>query len=90
MESLKPQRFEDNPKEKEFFDKFLKSHHREGYSDMENIVFGTNERGRPKDYLSEREKEIVVSTIQWLGSPVGQGFLNGCGFISQDEIDKKR
>jgi len=26
-------------------------------------------------YLSEREETIVLSVIQWLGTPVGQGFL---------------
>ena len=26
-------------------------------------------------YLTEREEKIVLSVIQWLGTPVGQGFL---------------
>jgi hypothetical protein len=48
---------------------------------MDNIFFGTGKGGvRPADHLTDREKQIVLSTIQWLGSPVGQGFLNDCGF----------
>jgi len=31
-------------------------------------------------YANDREVEICASTIQWLGSPVGQHFLNGVGF----------
>jgi hypothetical protein len=81
MDGFKTYRHKDNPKEKEFHDKFLRHHNRDGYNDMDNIVFGTGERGmRPAEYLTDREKQIVLSTIQWLGSPVGQGFLNSCGF----------
>lgn len=28
-----------------------------------------------EDYLTEHEEKIVMSIIQWLGTPVGQGFL---------------
>ena len=47
------------------------------------IIFG-NKQGfgttTPKDYLTEREKKIVYSTIQWLGSPVGRNFLQNAGY----------
>lgn len=82
MEGFKTERHEQNPKEKEFHDKFLRHHNRDGYADMENIVFGND--GRPKGSLTDREKQIVVSTIQWLGSPVGQGFLSDCGFTKTE------
>lgn len=39
------------------------------------IVFGTEENGEPKEYLTDREERILLSTIQWLGTPVGQSFL---------------
>ncbi len=87
MKSNKEYRFKDNPKEKEFFDKFIESHSKN--NDMDFIVFG-QEIGRigfyPQDYLTEREESIVLSTIQWLGSPVGQGFLRDCGFIEKSEV----
>jgi len=28
-----------------------------------------------KDYLEENEEKIVLSVIQWLGTPIGQEFL---------------
>jgi len=80
-------RHESNPKEKEFHDTFMKDYSR--FGDMSMIVFPPNERGsRPNDYLTDREAKIVISTIQWLGSPVGQGFLNRCGFIAKPEEPK--
>lgn len=27
------------------------------------------------DYLTEEEEKVALSVIQWLGTPVGQGFL---------------
>lgn len=32
--------------------------------------------GQHKEYLEEKEEKIVLSVIQWLGTPFGQGFLN--------------
>jgi hypothetical protein len=28
------------------------------------------------DTLSDREEKIVLGVIQWLGTPVGQGFIS--------------
>jgi hypothetical protein len=79
MKTLKEHRFEKNPQEKIFVDEFLKQH--SSRNDLDLIVFGhPNNSATPKDYLSDREKDIVLSAIQWLGSPVGQGFLDSCGF----------
>lgn len=41
------------------------------------MVFGQKEGTsmEPNDYLTDREMKIVLSTIQWLGTPVGQGFI---------------
>lgn len=36
-----------------------------------------------ESYLTEHEEKIVMSVIQWLGTPVGQGFLNS---IKQETI----
>jgi hypothetical protein len=83
MDTFKMHRHINNPKEKEFYDKFLENNDR----DMDLIVFGHGSNSfRPLDYLSDREKQIVLSTVQWLGSPVGMGFLNNCGFSAQKEI----
>ena len=81
MEGYKTYRHKKNPKEKELHDNFLKEHDREGYADMDLIVFGhPSDSLMPNDYLTDRERKIVLSTIQWLGSSVGQSFLTSCGF----------
>ena len=85
MKTNKEYRFQDNPKEKEFHDKF------KGMFDLDYtnslllsaIIFGWDDdrQSYPKEYLTEREEDICLNLIQWLGSPVGQGFLDNCGFI---------
>lgn len=30
--------------------------------------------------MNKNEEDICLNLIQWLGSPVGQSFLNNCGF----------
>tara|TARA_B100001094_G_scaffold150751_1_gene145899 strand:+ start:56 stop:517 length:462 start_codon:yes stop_codon:yes gene_type:complete len=32
---------------------------------------------------SDRDKMVAATVIQWLGSPVGQGFLRDCGFVKE-------
>jgi hypothetical protein len=79
MKSFKEHRFENNPQEKIFVEQFIRE--RFYGNDIDLIVFGhPSNSSSPNDYLSDREKNIVVSTIQWLGSPVGQAFLYSCGF----------
>jgi hypothetical protein len=41
-------------------------------------VFGVKEGTEfyPNEYLTEREEKIVLAIIQWLGTPVGQGFIS--------------
>ena len=82
MKILKEYRFPTNPIEKAFVEAFLK-----GYSarnNMDLLVFGHPPTSQsPRDFLNEREQEIVVSTIQWLGSPVGQSFLDELGFSNR-------
>jgi len=84
MKTNKGHRFKDNPKEKEFHDKFIEMFNSSSMAKvtLSAIVFGwENDRQQyPKRFLDENEKEVVINIIQWLGSPVGQGFLNECGF----------
>lgn len=79
MEGNKIHRHLSNPKEKELHDNFVK-HCSYNSDTMERISLPLDERGNPKGYISEREEKIVISTIQWLGSSVGKGFLKQCGF----------
>jgi hypothetical protein len=84
METNKEYRFKDNPKEKEFHDKFIKEFSRTSSSKktLSAIIFGwdSDRQTHPKEFLTEREENICLNLIQWLGSPVGQGFLSECGF----------
>lgn len=78
MKGYKTYRHNSNPVEKELHDKFIEQHYDK---DMSMIVFPPTSSGfSPSEYLTEREERIVISTIQWLGSPVGQSFLESCGF----------
>jgi hypothetical protein len=77
-------RLSENPQEEKTLNTFYKQFDDRGcHNQMDLIIFG-NKAGRgtttPRDYLTEREKKIVYSTIQWLGSPVGKHFLRDCGY----------
>lgn len=85
MKGNKTYRHEQNPEEKLFHDSFIAQH---GDRDMAAIVFEPNESGTaPSEYLTPREETIVVSTIQWLGSPVGQNFLRTMGYEKKHTDD---
>lgn len=83
MKSLKPYRFNSNPSEKQISDSFIKLC-AESHEMVDLIVFGQSfDNNRPNDFLSDREKDIVVSTIQWLQTPVGLKFLENNGFTNK-------
>lgn len=76
MEGNKTYRHTNNPLEKKLHDNFIKQH----ITDIEMICIDSNDGITPNRYLTDDEKSIVISTIQWLGSSVGQSFLRGNGF----------
>ena len=83
MNGFNTHRHKSNPKEKELHDKFKAEIIEYKYSQdqIHRLVFGhSNNNIIPNDYLSDREQQIVLSAIQWLGSPVGQSFLKSCSF----------
>lgn len=77
MKGNKTYRHEQNPMEKQLHDNFITDNKAE---DMSRIAFGTLDGITPADFCNERELSIVISTIQWLGSSVGQSFLYDNGF----------
>ncbi|MBD3196341.1 MAG: hypothetical protein GF317_14880 [Candidatus Lokiarchaeota archaeon] len=96
MQGFKTYRHEQNPMEKQLHDNFLKEHIEAKYCcDLSLLIFppANSNQTHAVDHLSEREKRIILSTIQWLGSPVGQGFLRENGIEltkeKQKEIRKK-
>jgi len=67
-------------KEEEFRDRFIREFlEKEG---LEKIIFNSDNMS----ILSGREEEIIVSAIQWIGSPAGEKFLNRCGFFRVDDL----
>lgn len=36
--------------------------------------------GKKYVYLDDNEEKVALSIIQWLGTPVGVGFLESCGY----------
>ena len=75
-----PHRYKDNPLEKAFAAAWQKENDTSQlgrkYSLMEYLFAENGEEcGSPRADLSERDWEVANTVIQWLGSPVGQGFL---------------
>ena len=72
----------DNPIEKELHDNFIEEFidNKFAHNMLDKIIYGTNDMGYAKDYLSDHEKRIVITAIQWLGSHVGHSFLQDNGF----------
>jgi hypothetical protein len=83
MEGLKSYRHISNPQEKVFHDTFIKDYNT--ILATSQIVKMVDGKGDPKEYTTDEERNLMVTTIQWLGSPVGQGFLNKCGFELKKE-----
>ena len=89
MKSNKEYRFKDNQKEQEFHDKFKEMFERDNMAKttLSAIVFGweNDRQNYPKEYLTDKEEDICLNLIQWLGSPVGQGFLDSCGYVPKND-----
>ena len=86
---LSTYRFRDNPEERRFAEAWQ----------------ATNDNGRTLDYLldprngehlgsplpvGDREREVAATIVQWLGSPVGQGFLRDLGYERAKENEPIR
>jgi hypothetical protein len=58
--------------------KALEIFNKDHLKDASSIVFGQKEGTGfyPNEYLTDREEKIVLGVIQWLGTPVGQGFID--------------
>ena len=83
MKGNKTYRHKQNPEEKRFHDEFIMQH---GDRDMSAIVLEPNDRGTaPSRYLTPEAESIVISAMQWLGSPLGQSFLRDMGYEKKPE-----
>lgn len=55
------------------------------HSMPDQIIYGTKlgSLSMPNDYLTDKEKQIMLTTLQWLGSHVGQSYLKECNLLSE-------
>ena len=74
-EAIKRNKTDDKYYAKEI--KALEIFNRDHLEHVNLIVFGQKEGTgmEAKDFLTDREEKIVLGVIQWLGTPVGQGFI---------------
>lgn len=88
MKGDKEYRFKDNPEEKLFHDKFIEKFGQDymGTRALSMVVTGIDERYPyyPEKHLSVEEENMCLNLIQWLGSPVGNGFLRDCGYVKEE------
>ena len=89
MKTNKEYRFKENPKEQEFHDKFKQMFEISNTTRnlLSAIIFGWKDASQnyPNEYLTDKEEDICLNLIQWLGSPVGQRFLDSCGFVLKNK-----
>ena len=85
MRGNKTYRHDSNPEEKLFHDKFVELC-KINPDHVHRMCFSQSEDDRTVIYrLSDREEDIVVSAIQWLGSHVGQSFLRELGYTKTEK-----
>lgn len=72
---LHTHRFADNPEEQRFSDAWSEWFVGRALDDL--LHCGDYQWVEP---ASDREKVVAATVIQWLGSPVGQGFLRDLGY----------
>ena len=69
-------RYKENPLEKAFALKWQDSNSGLGKPrTILDYLMDPSNRGEPNPPISKRDWEVANTLIQWLGSPVGQGFL---------------
>ena len=72
-------RFKENPEEERFakaWDKYCEQGH------LLDHLLDTRpiHQGHPPP-VSDRDEAVAATIVQWLGSPVGQGFLEDMGYV---------
>jgi hypothetical protein len=84
-QGLHQHRFPDNPEEQRF------AKHWETYNDRfpGTLDYLLSKDNRPAVEASDRDREVAATVIQWLGSPVGQGFLRERGYVSRRAVRPK-
>jgi hypothetical protein len=81
IQGLHPYRFRDNPEEKRFAEEWVKWNRRSEYgSNLAYLLLAGDQSSHIPPEPSVRDFTVAATVIQWLGSPVGQGFLRDLGY----------
>ena len=78
-------RRDDNEQERVFAEKWLEIN--DGHARTLAHLLAENPNTLYPPGPSDREKVVAATVIQWLGSPVGQGFLRDCGYVKKERED---
>jgi hypothetical protein len=78
---LHEHRFKENPEERRFAEAWAKQN--EDGKTLAHLL-DANGRSWPPD-PSDRDYEVAATVVQWLGSPVGQRWLEKMGYVPYDE-----
>ena len=74
-EGLRTYRLKDNPLEKKFADRWRNMNRREGLRHGQLDYMLADDPNRPGGEVTERDAQVAATVIQWLGTHVGQCFL---------------
>ena len=77
-------RRDDNEQERVFAEKWQDINDEEHTKTLARLL-AEDPNARNLPLPSDRDKMVAATVIQWLGSPVGQGFLWNCGFARKGE-----
>lgn len=78
FQGMSPHRYQDNPLEKAFAAAWQEANDQTRPGMVHSTLaylMDENNRGRPNPPLTQRDWLVANTVIQWLGSPIGQGFL---------------
>jgi len=84
---LRTHRLASNPEEQVFADQWAKMN--EDPSNILDHLLVDDPNSHYVKSSSAHDRTVAATVIQWLGSPVGQGFLRDCGYIKITEEKEK-
>ena len=72
---LHQHRFRDNPLERSFAKAWDKANKVDGFGRGTLDYLLAVDSNRPAGEVTPRDRAVAATVIQWLGSPIGQGFV---------------
>lgn len=83
--SLNVHRFKENPQEKAFATAWedMDCFRRDGCGTLQYMMCPPRYDHRYPPVISDRDRLVAATVIQWLGSPVGLCFLRDLGFVNK-------